>query len=741
MLTARKFNAEVLMITFLFILVLFPGSFNIEASIDFEKEVLISSTYISHDEIEITSDTDFIAYGFPGDGSEINPYRIEGYNFSSSEFGETAITIKYVTKHFVIQDCYFDMELGAGVYLWAIATNISLISNNVFYCSNYALRTEGFSSSTVTDNTFYSGFYRAFASNSMIVNNTFDGIFEDDIAIEMGNTSGMKLYNNTLNDCGIDFRGEYLDTFTLENNKINSKDLGWFVNANDQLIDSQIYGQIVIDNSNNITIKNQVIRNTFQAIYIKGGSDIKLYNNTFEENQEGINLDRTEGIVIEDNFINANTENGINMWSSFDSINPIQIRNNTFEANNEFGIFVNSANPVIANNTFTKSGIFIDAYVASFYKNYIIIENNTLNGEKIEYVTDANNIVFNAKDVEQFICVDSSNLTVKNCLFEQSSHNFIAYYSDNLSFTSNQYENCTASFELRDCSNIDISRETFNNCEDAILIRKSGYVFNGISYDVANISFTENKFTNTKGMSVMISDAQSVKILENCFSNDTYSFYISEINYLEIENCTFTGNGDVRGRGLYVVNCDYITIQNITSTNFDSGIILSNSDHSYINNSIFNMNTVRGISLSNLINATIHNSEIADNEIGIELVASNCSIYSNSIKSNTDYGIYIRSGSHNRVFHNDFYLNGGTTSQAYDDGSENLWYNSVNNEGNHWSDWNGVGSYLIDGSAGAMDLYPFSDPLIPEFTTKISILVFISFFGTAIIPFYIKKRK
>ena len=48
------------------------------------------------------------------------------------------------------------------------------------------------------------------------------------------------------------------------------------------------------------------------------------------------------------------------------------------------------------------------------------------------------------------------------------------------------------------------------------------------------------------------------------------------------------------------------------------------------------------------------------------------------------------------------------TSQAYDRGANNLWYDAKKKKGNYWSDWNKTGSYSIDGSADSFDLYPLN---------------------------------
>ena len=65
----------------------------------------------------------------------------------------------------------------------------------------------------------------------------------------------------------------------------------------------------------------------------------------------------------------------------------------------------------------------------------------------------------------------------------------------------------------------------------------------------------------------------------------------------------------------------------------------------------------------------------------------------------------------NTIHHNNFVDNNPSgTSQAYDGGTKNVWFDSQNLEGNYWSDWSGTGSYSIDGYGGTVDSYPLEEP-------------------------------
>ena len=80
------------------------------------------------------------------------------------------------------------------------------------------------------------------------------------------------------------------------------------------------------------------------------------------------------------------------------------------------------------------------------------------------------------------------------------------------------------------------------------------------------------------------------------------------------------------------------------------------------------------------------------------------------LQENLKYGVKLESNGFNIIHNNNFTDNMYEgSSQAYDDGFRNTWYDTETMEGNYWSDYDGTGNYSIDGSAGSVDLYPFEE--------------------------------
>jgi len=184
---------------------------------------------------------------------------------------------------------------------------------------------------------------------------------------------------------------------------------------------------------------------------------------------------------------------------------------------------------------------------------------------------------------------------------------------------------------------------------------------------------------------IQIVDSANINIINNTCINDN-SYGISIINS---PGCTLLGNN--------CSNCQY-GITSLLSTN----VTLANNSLSH--NDI-------GIRLHNSTNVILENNTINNNYYGIECYFTNFSIiYFNSFTFNSAYAIYLTSGFNNSIYHNNFIDNNENgTSQAFDDGLDNIWYNTLISEGNYWSDWLS-GDYHINGSADATDPYPLDNP-------------------------------
>lgn len=115
-------------------------------------------------------------------------------------------------------------------------------------------------------------------------------------------------------------------------------------------------------------------------------------------------------------------------------------------------------------------------------------------------------------------------------------------------------------------------------------------------------------------------------------------------------------------------------------------------------------------------NGTYYGVRLAEN-------ANNFTLIDNLFKDIGWYGVSIDNAQHNVIYHNNFINCSSGSSYGSDSGTNNYWYNETLQEGNHWDNWPGTGTYAIDGTSGAVDLYPLGSVLVIPELGKISFLI------------------
>ena len=208
---------------------------------------------------------------------------------------------------------------------------------------------------------------------------------------------------------------------------------------------------------------------------------------------------------------------------------------------------------------------------------------------------------------------------------------------------------------------------------------------NGIFIEFTTKSYIiRNCFIDALSSSIYIADMTSTFKIENNILISTYNgIFISEAYDSIIYNNTFVESK------IHIVSGHFLEIENCTFFHtIDESILIESSNDISITGNTF-ISSYEGITFKNVDNSIIE---------------------TNSFFYTTNYSIFLDYQSEvNYIFRNKFLKNEANSfSQAYDAGTGNEWQNTTISEGNYWSDWSGVGDYLIDGPTGNYD----SDPLI-----------------------------
>ncbi len=208
------------------------------------------------------------------------------------------------------------------------------------------------------------------------------------------------------------------------------------------------------------------------------------------------------------------------------------------------------------------------------------------------------------------------------------------------------------------------------------------------------------------------------------------------------ENNTFTNNlCSFNFWGLMVGGRNTIIKSNIITNNIE-GLDTGGAEVEIDNNTI-GFNERDGIMTYGLVDSEITNNVIEFNGwYGIRSWdIHRCKIAYNLIRNNSGYGVSLDVDSRFNTVHHNYFIHNNIdgTSQAYDSGRDNSWYEIETKEGNSWSDLGQNSTYHIDGKAENNDLYPLNENLERTSTTKLYYSVTMIFL--LVILLHLNKRK
>ena len=756
----------------------------------------VTAFYSDHQPIVIGSDSDFLipSNGVTGgSGTESDPYVIWGWNINTTGKSVPGIVISNTQMHFVIRnvwvhgDTYNDgielinvcnasvedsrVDNNSAAFYFQDSFGVDIINVTMMNNPNYGIYSYSSNCWNVTNSTLNLNGYGAYIDPAV------DSVRFDNCSISWNDYGGLYFYSDASNveivDCHIDNnqyeQGIYVygmaTEFSVRNSSVcyNAYD-GIMLDdycdgvefTNNTIVDNDGYGLFLYGGDDILIANNTVSMNYDVAIdvgYLDAVGGCIITGNEIVANQDrGISVDWQTGIVIANNTVTDNLGNGIEVRGTYGTI-----ENNDISANGRYGLILDSSTSymTVSKNTFLKNGV----YVIFSYQTGNDFTDNTVNGRPLVYLYE----------VDDYVVADAGQV--------------VAAYSDRLTLKDLNLSEASIGVELWDCDGCDLERL---DCSDGDLgIFMVNYSDSNTISD-CNLSgcYVSGLEMNTGccGNIVTNCDANdttqiSIYLYWGCDGNTISGFYglrsgsdgarIQQSNGNRIVGCTFGYNTIY---GIYLVSSTGTRVENCSSTNSMYGMVLSSAVTSYLAN-----NTVRdcsnggfsigGDSDSNVVfqnvvrncnwgvriegsfpyyaqsNLVLNNTIQLNAGRGVSLMnyASGNVICGNNITSN-GYGVYIdgTNTNGNWIYLNNFVGNSIQATNNYA-GNKNYWNSSApmaytylgvpltGYVGNYWSTYsgidannNGIGDTPFTFTNGA-DNYPLmvegSWYYVPEFPT------------------------
>ena len=440
---------------------------------------------------------------------------------------------------------------------------------------------------------------------------------------------------------------------------------------------------IYLFNINNcsVIIQNNICFDCDYAILLQYSSSVTIRNNTCKDSGRGLVLGLCNNILLSENAC-FNISTGILCQSS----SYIEMEKNTVSYC-RFGILLYGLdNCIFRNNTSSHvdyDGISISKTENSLFENNIL-SYNLRSGISLHWSTNNS------------LCGNQ----LFSCGLDPYATHFDSY-SQNI-YTNNSVNNKPLGYF------VNLTNEVFSET-------KYGQLF---FVNCTNI-VVKNQNTSSASRGLTFYRCKNTTVLNNICNYNTYSgIFASDSQQMILYNNTCNFNkceeADLWGDGIDIRGVSELFLINNTCLGNTYGIDLNYSNDAVVTNNTC-MDSYYGLYLSECFNCSIITNKFNENLRGINSWISDfCVITYNLFSDNTRDALSIYYGTNNTIHHNNFIDNNVafSSSQAFDSGSYNLWFDNSTKEGNYWSNWSGSGNYSIDGYSNAYDLFPLSSPVI-----------------------------
>ncbi|MBD3158724.1 MAG: hypothetical protein GF309_08055 [Candidatus Lokiarchaeota archaeon] len=339
--------------------------------------------YTNHGPITIIDDANFTDYGFPGNGSQSNPYIIEGYNITTD--GD-CIYIENVQSHFEIRgNLLASATTKAGWGVRIVTTgNHSLVYNNTVVDKNrgigameapvdiinntvdspnsgiYCFRPEGIVENNTVSNIPGGYGIRVWQGNDITVrNNTVTDVMSVHGGLSLYYSTDINVVENTFVRSGIELTLTTVEAHARHNftdNVINGLPLAYLWNTSGTDLDVNGYGQVIVANSTDITLRNGAINETISGIQIWNSENITGVDLVFGNNDQAVSVHYSENILVTNSTF-ENNNRGVKLASSISS----NVSGSTFTGSLGYSIETSSSTQesLFKNNSFYGASIGI----------------------------------------------------------------------------------------------------------------------------------------------------------------------------------------------------------------------------------------------------------------------------------------------------------------------------------------------------------------------------------------------
>ncbi|MHA1653290.1 MAG: right-handed parallel beta-helix repeat-containing protein [Candidatus Thorarchaeota archaeon] len=229
--------------------------------------------YVSHDPFVIESNSDFAAQGWPGSGTQDDPFRIAGINVTA--FDE-CVVVKNTNVFFLIEDSYFECY-GPNTAITFVNVTSGAVENCTML-SHFTAMCVVSSECSVTDSVIEGELFGISLENSATCsiercvlrhsgNSALSltgcdncaligcNISDSSVGISLSESTDCNVTGNRLEDCELRLSGEIENWHhDIRDNYVSDLPLGYFWGLFDDIVFGTEYGQVIMANCTRLTL-------------------------------------------------------------------------------------------------------------------------------------------------------------------------------------------------------------------------------------------------------------------------------------------------------------------------------------------------------------------------------------------------------------------------------------------------------------------------------------------------------
>ncbi|MHA1978463.1 MAG: right-handed parallel beta-helix repeat-containing protein [Candidatus Hodarchaeales archaeon] len=244
---------------------------------------VVIKEFIPQVSISITSDAEFVSYNFPGSGVVNDPYRIEGFNITSTS--DNLISIVGTTAYFLITN---NMLNGLNSALTGISflfvDHGTIVNNTIENVSGNGIHLDNSHNNTIRKNVVYANHGHCLlisSNNNSISGNVFSNSTKSSVNIRDSHQN--QIFQNS-------FHNNHGSGLQLNRSRESHI-------SNNFLYENNALGISLVDSNNNNILNNYILNNTLHGIGVDVSSQNNIMKfNAFLGNNAGLKQASDDGI-------------------------------------------------------------------------------------------------------------------------------------------------------------------------------------------------------------------------------------------------------------------------------------------------------------------------------------------------------------------------------------------------------------------------------------------------------------